>query len=402
MRQMHYLHHTITMLLENLFMSNKSVSTATSSTSAVTRRLPLFIILAILVALITYLQWPEAKQEKSKFKRVVAVKMVPVVLAEFIESVEAVGTARANEQVVITSKYSDLVDEIYFDDGQTVEKGAVLVKLNNQEELAKVSELKANLSESQAHLKRLSELLASRATSKSLVEQQEAKTKAIEAQLTSARAKLSNLTIRAPFSGVLGFREVSKGAYIDAGSVITRLDDLSVIKVDFHLPERLLTHIHVGQQISAVNTAYQGKEFIGKISAIDSRIDSSTRSIKVRATINNKALKLHPGMLLKISVLLQVENILQLPESSIIPIEDNHYVFAVSDGKAVRKAIQIGRRHPGVVEVISGLVEGEEVVVEGALKLRNGSAVSIIGQESEEQALAQTEENPTADKGRKH
>ena len=177
---------------------------------------------------------------------------------------------------------------------------------------------------------------------------------------------------------------------------------MSVIKVDFHLPERLLTHIHVGQQISAVNTAYQHKEFIGKISAIDSRIDSSTRSIKVRATINNKASKLHPGMLLKISVLLQVENILQLPESSIIPIEDNHYVFAVIDGKAVRKAIKIGRRHPGVVEVISGLVAGEEVVVEGALKLRDGSAVSIIGQESEEQALAQTEENPTADKGRKH
>lgn len=367
------------MLLEN-FMSNKSVSTAPVSTPSLISRLPLLIIVAILVALITYLQWPEAKQEKSTFKRVVAVKMVPVLLAEFIESVEAVGTARANEQVVITSKYSDIVDEIYFDDGQRVKKGAKLVKLNNQEELAKVNELKANLSESQAHLKRLSELLASRATSKSLVEQQEAKTKAIEAQLVSARAKLNDLTIRAPFSGVLGFREASKGAYIDAGDVITSLDDLSIIKVDFHLPERLLTHIHVGQQVSAVNSAYQDKEFIGKITAIDSRIDSSTRSLKVRATISNKALKLHPGMLLNISVLLQVENILQLPESSIIPIEDNHYVFVENEGKAVRKSIKIGRRHPGVVEVLSGLVEGEQVVVEGALKLRDGSAVSIIGQ----------------------
>lgn len=369
------------MLLENFFMTNKSVSTTTSSTSAVTSRLPLFIILTILVALITYLQWPEAKQEKSKYKRIVAVKMVSVVLAEFVESVEAVGTARANEQVVITSKYSDIVDEVFFEDGQRVKKGAVLVKLNNQEELAKVSELKANLSESRAHLKRLSELLASRATSKSLVEQQEAKTKAIEAQLVSAKAKLNDLTIRAPFSGVLGFREVSKGAYIDSGDTITSLDDLSMIKVDFHLPERLLTHIHVGQKVSAANTAYRDKEFIGKISAIDSRIDSTTRSIKVRATISNKSLKLHPGMLLNISVLLQVENILQLPESSIIPIENKHYVFLEEEGKAVRKAIKIGRRHPGVVEVVSGLVEGEQVVVEGALKLRDGSAVSIIGQE---------------------
>lgn len=370
------------MLLEN-FMSNKSVPTEPENTPSFSSRLPLFVIVVILVALITYLQWPEATQEKSTFKRVVAVKMVPVVLAEFIESVEAVGTARANEQVVITSKYSDLVDEIYFDDGQRVKKGAVLVKLNNQEELAKVSELTANLSESKAHLKRLTELLSSRATSKSLVEQQEAKTKAIEAQLMSARTKLNDLTIRAPFAGVLGFREASKGAYIDAGDVITSLDDLSFIKVDFHLPERLLTDIHVGQQVSAVNTAYREKEFIGKITAIDSRIDSSTRSIKVRATISNEALKLHPGMLLNISVLLQVENILQLPESSIIPIEDNHYVFVESDGKAIRKAIRIGRRHPGVVEVLSGLVEGEHVVVEGALKLRDGSAVSIIDQVAE-------------------
>ncbi|WP_057832292.1 efflux RND transporter periplasmic adaptor subunit [Colwellia sp. TT2012] len=373
-------------------MSNKSVSTTATNPSAITRRLPLLSIIAILVALITYVQWPEAQQEKSSFKRVVAVKMVSVVLAEFIESVEAVGTARANEQVMITSKYSDIVDEVYFDDGQKVNKGAVLVQLNNQEELAKVNELKANLSESKAHLQRLAELLVSRATSESLVEQQEAKTKAIEAQLVSAEAKFNDLTIRAPFTGVLGFREVSKGAYIDAGSVITSLDDLSIIKVDFHLPERLLTHLHVGQQISAVNSAYRDKVFIGKISAIDSRIDVGTRSLKVRATINNKALKLRPGMLLNISVLLQVENILQLPESSIIPIEDKHYVFVEKDGKAVRKAIKIGRRHPGMVEVVSGLVAGEQVVVEGALKLRDGSAVSIIGEETADKAAANSEE----------
>jgi len=369
-------------------MSNKPLPNAAKNTSSFTSRLPLFMLLAILVALITYLQWPEAEKEKSQYKRVVAVKMTPVVLADFIESVEAVGTARANEQVVITSKYSDLVDEIFFDDGQQVKKGAVLVKLNNQQEVAKVNELKANLSESKAHLKRLTELLASRATSKSLVEQQEAKTKAVEAQLVSAKARLNDLTIRAPFSGVLGFREVSKGAYIDAGNAITSLDDISIIKVDFHLPERLLTHIHVGQQVSAANTAYRNKEFIGKITAIDSRIDSSTRSIKVRANISNEALKLHPGMLLNISVLLQVEKILQLPESSIIPIENVHYVFVEEEGKAVRKAIKIGRRHPGVVEVVSGLVEDEQVVVEGALKLREGSAVSIIGQEKKQEETA--------------
>ncbi len=341
-------------------------------------RIPLLLIAMILVALIAYLQWPESKKEKSKFKREVPVKMTKVVLTEFVDSIEAVGTGRANEQVLLTSKYSNLISDVYFDDGQLVNKGDVLVKFNNQEELAKVSELEANLSESTAQLTRLAELLASKATSKSIVDQQTAKTKAIEAQLVSARAKVAELTIRAPFAGVLGFREVSRGSYINSGDIITSLDDLSVIKVDFFLPERLLTNVAIGQQVSAGNTAYRNEKFVGKITAIDSRIDASTRMVKVRANINNESLKLRPGMLLTISVLLNIEDTLQLPESAIIPIEEKHYVFTVNDGKAARKAIIIGRRHPGIVEVVSGLVAGESVVVEGALKLREGSDVKVL------------------------
>jgi membrane fusion protein (multidrug efflux system) len=317
-------------------------------------------------------------QLEKAIARPVAVKMTTVSQVDFVESVEAVGTARANEQVIITSKYSDIVEAVYFDDGQQVNKGDILVELNDREEVAKVDELLANLSESKAQLKRLSELLANRATSTSVVEEQQAKTKSIEAQLVSARAKVNDLVIRAPFAGILGFREVSQGAYVNAGSSITNLDDVSRIKVDFHLPERLLTHINVGQRVSAANTAYQDKTFIGKITAIDSRVDSTTRTIKIRAVINNDSLKLHPGMLLNIIVLLDVETILQLPESTIIPIENKHYVFIEVNGKAVRKTIQIGRRYLGLVEVISGLVAGENVVVEGALKLRDGSEIKVI------------------------
>ena len=233
---------------------DKNIENKSAEKSSVMNRIPLLLILLVLVALIVTLQWPETKQEKGKYQRIVAVKMASVELTDFVESVEAIGNARANEQVEITSKYSDLVDEIFFDDGQLVKKGDILVKLNNLEEQAKVSELAANLSESEAHLQRLSDLLTSKATSKSLVDQQVAKTKAIEAQLQSAHARLNYTTIKAPFSGVLGFREISRGSYIDSGNIITTLDDLSKIKVDFYLPERLLTHIHVGQQISAVNS----------------------------------------------------------------------------------------------------------------------------------------------------
>lgn len=350
---------------------------------ALVSRLPLFIIIIVLISLIAYLTWPEKQVEKSQYKRFVAVKMTPVILTDFIESVEAVGTASANEQVKITSKKSDLVDEVYFSDGEKVKKGELLVTLNNQEEHAKVSELSANLLESQAHLKRLSDLLLSNATSMSLVEQQVAKTKAIEAQLLSAQAILNDTSIRAPFAGVLGFREISRGAYIDAGTIITSLDDLSQIKVDFYLPERLFTKINIDQKITAFNTAYDEKAFVGKVIAIDSRIDPKTRSMKVRAIIANPSGKLRPGMLLNISVLLQIEKIFQLPESAIIPIEDKHYVFVVNEEKALRKRIEIGRRHPGFVEISSGLIEGELVVVEGALKLRDGTAVTIIDQKVE-------------------
>lgn len=351
----------------------------------IANRLPLFIILFLLVGLVVYIQWPKAEPKEQQYQRIVSVKVTTAKLAEFKDSIEAIGTARANEQVLITSKSSDLVEQISFHDGQLVKQGDVLVRLNNQEELAKVSELEANLSESMAQLKRFQDLLYSKATSKSLVDQQEAKTKAIAAQLQSARTKLNDLSIKAPFDGVLGFREVSLGAYINTGSVITSLDDLSLIKVDFNLPERFLPTIKVGQTITALNLAYKNQQFIGNISSIDTRINPVTRTLKVRAKIPNENLALRPGMLLNIELVRQVETLLQLPESAIIPIGDKHFIFVVNgenpaDQIATRKSITIGRRLPGVVEVIEGVDPNELIVIEGALKLRDGAKVKVINQ----------------------
>lgn len=346
-------------------------------------RLPLLSIIFLLVLLIIYTQWPEEPKDTQKFQRLVSVKVTTAKMTEFNNSIEALGTARANEQVLITSKYSDLIDQILFEDGQLVKKGQVLVHLNSQEEMAKVSELEANLSESRAQLKRFEDLLNSKATSKSLVDQQEAKTKAIAAQLQSARTKLNDLSIKAPFDGVLGFREVSLGAYINAGSVITSLDDLSLIKVDFNLPERYLPTIQQGQTIIALNSAYKNQQFRGKIRSIDSRVNPVTRTIKVRAEIVNDKLALRPGMLLNIEIVRQVESLLKLPESAVIPIEDKHYVFVIQntanqEKTVTRRSISIGRRLPGAIEVLEGLSQEELVVIEGALKLSEGTFVNVI------------------------
>ncbi|NMP30897.1 efflux RND transporter periplasmic adaptor subunit [Thalassotalea sp. M1531] len=348
--------------------------------SSIKNRLPFLLILALLVALVAYINWPAEQVQKQRKARVVAVKVAKVQNADFKDVIEALGNARANEQVLITSKYADLVDEVSFHDGALVRKGDILVKLNNQEEAAKVKELEANLAESVAQLNRYQDLLKNKATSKSQVDQHEAQTKAIAAQLLSAKTKLNELTITAPFDGVLGFRQISVGAYIKSGDVITSLDDLGIVKVDFSVPERFYTTIKIGQVIEATNTAYVNKIFAGKVTSIDPRIDNVTRMVKIRAEIPNQNYELRAGMLLKIKVERSIEKVLQIPESAIIPIEDKHFVFVIDDNKALRKQVIVGRRKPGIVEVVDGLMESESVVTEGALKLRDGTNVNVLEQ----------------------
>ena len=344
---------------------------------SISNRLPLIILALMLISVVVYLQWPQEVKEQKRGARTVSVKIALAETNDFKDTVESLGSAVANEQVFITSKSSDFVEQISFEDGQLVKKGQVLVRLNSQEENAKVKELEANLAESVAQLHRLQGLFKKNATSESVVEEQEAKTKAIGAQLMSAKTKLYDLTIRAPFDGVLGFREISVGAYVSAGDVITSLDDLSQVKVDFNIPERFFTTVKPGQKVEAINAAYD-EVFIGEISSIDSRIDPSTRMVKVRAIVPNEEQKLRAGMLLNIVVERNVEQVLMVPESAIIPIENDHFVFTVEEGKAKKTQVTIGRRQPGIVEIISGLREGQGVVIEGALKLRDGSAIQVL------------------------
>jgi len=346
--------------------------------TSISNRIPLLILLGSIAVLIIYLLWPVQQIEKVKHKRVVAVKTVTLSKAEFKTVIESIGTTRAKEQVDLTSKYADVVDEIFFEDGQIVKKGDLLVRLGSREARAKVNELEANLAESMSQLKRLQDLLARNVTSQSLVEQQSAQTKAIEAQLESAQTKLDYLTITAPFDGVLGFRQISVGSFIRSGDQIARLDSISTVKVDFSLPERFLTLVSIGQTVNTVSVAYKDKVFIGKVTSIDSRVDAITRTIKVRAEIDNKNYELRAGMLLNVHIDQQIDIVLQLPESAIIPVEDKHFVFIVDKDKAKRIAIKIGRRQPGIVEVTSGIKEGTEVIVEGALKLRDGSDITVL------------------------
>ncbi len=342
------------------------------------KRLPAILTVIFFIALIGYLLWPATQQDSQYQARVTKIRAAEAALAEFKDTVEALATTRANEQILVTTKYADVVKQLYFEDGQSVSKGEVLVQLDRQEEQAKVRELEANLEEAVVQLNRLQDLLKNRATSKSQVDQQEATTKAIRAQLTNARIRLNDTTIKAPFNGVLGFRQVSVGAYLVPGDVITSLDDISQMKLDFAVPERFLPTIAVGQPINATSDAYGEQLFEGKITSISPRVDPVTRTLSVRAEINNQQGLLRPGMLLKLKIVRQVESVLQIPESALIPIEERQYVFIVKQDIAKRQEVKIGRRQPGFVEILSGLQPSDQVVTEGTLKIRDGSQVTLL------------------------
>lgn len=345
-------------------------------------RLPLFILSALLICLVAYVQWPKTDNKQGRFQRVVTVKTAPVIDAEFSDEFEALGTSIANESVIITSQRSDIVEGVFFNDGDVVKKGQILVELRKEAELANVRELQANLKESSAQLTRYNELRKQDVASVAQLEEQQAKTESIQARLRNSQAQLAKLSIKAPFDGQLGFRNVSVGSSVKNGDMITSLDDLSTIKVDFFIPEQFLSTINVKQTINARNVAYPGVIFKGEVSSISPRLDTKTRMVKVRALLPNKAGKLRPGMLMSITIKRKIEHVLQLPESAIIPFEDSHFVFVNNDGVAVRTPVVIGRRKPGIVEVISGVELGEKVVIEGALKLRSGSKINIKTQES--------------------
>ncbi|MFC3033568.1 efflux RND transporter periplasmic adaptor subunit [Pseudoalteromonas fenneropenaei] len=295
-------------------------------------------------------------------------------------SVDAVGSARANQAINITSAQSDYVTAIYFKDGDSVAQGQQLVQLQDQQEKLQVAELSINLKEQRRQLERLNELAKSQSAAKSQLEEQRSKVDALQAQLDAARTKLQEMTITAPFAGVLGKRLVSVGAYVNTNTVLTTLDDLSIIKVDFQVPEKYLAQLKLGMKVTALSDAYANSLFTGELSHIDPRIDERTRSIAVTAKFKNKDNRLRPGMLLFTKLQLAEVTALMVPEKAIIPLQDKHFVYAIdANGKVERVQVKIQTRFNGWVAIAEGLHEGQQVITEGTLKLRVGSSVVVKG-----------------------
>jgi membrane fusion protein (multidrug efflux system) len=299
----------------------------------------------------------------------------PVVRKALGVEIEAVGTARANESVDVTSKAANTVVAIRFHEGDLVRRGAVLVELDAAAARATLAEAEAALAESENNYKRSRDLYTSRALSESQLDQIEAMLKGNRARLAAAQAQLDDTIIRASFDGRTGFRQVSVGSLVSPGTVITTLDDTSVINLDFTVPETYLYLLERGLAVAASAAGLPGRRFEGEVTNLGSRVDPVTRSIRVRAEIPNRDGVLRPGMFMTVKLQGQVAPTLVAPEGAIVPEQGRTYTFLVRDGVVERREVKLGKRRPGEVEILEGLEEHERVVVEGTQKVREGSRV---------------------------
>ena len=294
---------------------------------------------------------------------------------QIYDVIEALGTTQANESVTLNAKVTDTVRRVNFEDGQYVEAGTVLIELTNQEEEALLAEARANLDDAESQLRRLEDLSSRGLTSASELDVARSRAGAQRARLNSIVARLRDRLIQAPFSGLLGFRQVSPGTMLSPNTAITSIDDISVIKLDFTVPETAIGTMTPGAKVIAKSVSFPDREFEGTVRTVGSRVDPVTRAITVRAHIDNDDRALRPGMLLTVAVVTAERTALVVPEGSVFQVQNRAYVYRVDGDVVHQQQIEVGGRRFGVVEVLSGLQDGDPIVVEGIIKLREGVRV---------------------------
>lgn len=319
------------------------------------------------------------------------VEVISVGTGRVVETREAVGNTRANESIIVASKASGFVEAISFEEGQFVRQGQELLRLESAERKADLDAAAAQIAQAEAQrdeikqkLDRSRLLVRSQAVTEARIDEldsqlrsAESTIKANEARLKGAQARLDELLIRAPFDGRVGVRQVSVGAFIDAQSRITTLDDISVIKLDFSVPENLLESLKAGSKVSAVAAAYGDRTFNGAVSVIDTRVDPVTRSVRLTAVLPNKDAALRPGMFMNVRLAVATrENAVVVPEEAIVGEGPRQLMFVVKNGLVERKIVLLGQREQGRVEIAEGLAPGETLIVRGVQRVRAGMAVN--------------------------
>jgi membrane fusion protein, multidrug efflux system len=340
------------------------------------------------LGLLKYQQVQEAIAKNAAFRPAPeAVTTIVTRQERWPDTLKAIATVAAVQGVVVSADLPGIVNRIEFESGGSVNAGDVLVKQDVRQEQAQLAAAEAARDLARLNFARLEGLTTQGAVSQVDYDKAEADQKQTEANVQEIRATIARKTICAPFSGILGIRQVNLGQYLTSGAPIVSLQKLDPIYVDFAVPQQYLINIRVGSQVRIESADLKGAQLNGRVTAIDSVVDANTRNVQVQTTIPNSAAKLRPGMFVEAEVWLGTSGrVIALPAPAInyAPYGDSVFVVAElkdTNGQSYRgvrqQFVKLGEAHGDQVAVISGLIAGEEVVTSGTFKLRNGTAVLV-------------------------
>lgn len=299
----------------------------------------------------------------------------------FVDRIDVLGVAKGRRSVTITSNTTGLVTAVHFTDGQKVREGQVLVDLRALEENAGVAEAEAKLKLAAANYRRWKPLGDQGIASKATMDQYKAALDQAQANLDGARARVGDHVIRAPFAGAVGLSDIAPGALVNPGAPIVSLDDLSVVRVDFDIPDRYLDVLREGLSITARTDASSGRVERGRIAYIDTRVDQQTRTVKARAEFPNADGRLKPGVLMHVGIDESERTALAVPESAIQYEGELTFVFVVNRRGsrliAEQRQVLVGAAQDGFAEIRSGLKSGEAVVSDGVNRVSSGQVLSL-------------------------
>jgi membrane fusion protein (multidrug efflux system) len=354
----------------------------------------MFFMLVVASAIIAGLGYFKLKQVQAAVKAGMSFQPPPEAITTIVAKQETwpstlsvVGTMTAVHGVTVAADLPGTVDQIKFDSGKWVQAGEVLVELDTRQERAQLAAMEAQRELTKINYSRMQQLVSEGVISRMDYDKAMADQKAADANAAEVRATIARKTIRAPFSGVLGIRQVNLGQYLAAGTPIVPLQSLNPIYVNFSVPQQEAGSVQVGRNVRLTSDALASLAFTGKVTAIDSIVDQNTRNVQVQATLSNPQGKLRPGMFVQVELGLGAkQTVIPLPASAISYAPFGDSVFVVADLKSPKgepyrgvrqQFVKVEGARGDLVGVVAGLKPGDEVVTSGAFKLRNGAAVLV-------------------------
>lgn len=354
----------------------------------------MFLMVAVMLVFIAALGFVKFQQVQTAIAKGAAFQPPPAAVTTLVAAQEewpatlsAIGTMAAVQGVTVSADLPGVVDRITFESGRAVREGDVLAGLDTRQERAQLAAIEAQRELARLNYERMKGLLSERVISQAEFDRAMAEEKQTTAQVGEIQATLARKTIRAPFSGVLGIRQVNLGQYLGAGDPLVSLQSLDPIYVNFGVPQQEIPRVRVGQRVTVRTDDLGDAEFSARVTAFDSIVDQATRNVQVQATLSNPLGKLRPGMFVQTELSVgSSRTVVTLPASAISYAPFGDSVFIVTDlkrenGQSYRgvrqQFVKLGGARGDQIAVISGVRAGDEVVTSGVFKLRNGAAVQI-------------------------